>query len=283
MDAGDAPLDFCARAVRAADYDRYLTTLFAPTDARAALLALYAFNLEIARIREHVSEPLLGEVRLQFWRDVIGEIYAGRPRPHQVALALATVVQAHDLPRESFDRLIDARAFDLEDDPPVSLGALESYADETSATLIVLALRALGVADEAVAGTARHVGIAWALIGLIRALSFHAGQNRLYLPQEVMAQTGVREADILTGRFTPELGEAVRTLSELARRHRADAHSGRTRVPRVAVPALLPAVLCELYRSRLARTGYNPFDPRLRISGLRRQVALTLAAWRGRY
>ena len=283
MDAGDASVDYCARAVRAADHDRYLTALFAPRDARAALLALYAFNLEIARIRENVSEPLLGEVRLQFWRDVVGEIYAGRPRPHQVALALAMAVEAHNLPRESFDRLIDARAFDLEDHPPVSLSALETYAEETSATLVVLALRTLGVADEAVEGAARHVGIAWALVGLIRALSFHAGQNRLYLPQDVMARTGVREADILTGRFTPELGEAVQTVAELARKHLADAQLGRTHVPRAAVPALLPAVLCELYRSRLVRTGYNPFDARLQISGLRRQVALALAAWWGRY
>ena len=115
------PGAYCANEVRRFDNDRYLTALFAPARGRRALMALYAFNLEIARVRESVSEVLLGQVRLQFWRDTIAEIYSARPRRHLVALALADAVRGHDLSRDHFEQLIDARAFDLEDEQPASV------------------------------------------------------------------------------------------------------------------------------------------------------------------
>ncbi len=77
-------LSDCARLLRRYDYDRFLTGLFAPAGRREALYAVYAFNLEIARTREAVSEPMLGQIRLQWWREAIEEIYAGRVRRHEV-------------------------------------------------------------------------------------------------------------------------------------------------------------------------------------------------------
>jgi phytoene synthase len=62
----------CEALLRAADKDRFLTTLFAPAEHRNALIALYAFNVEIARVREVVREALAGEIRLQWWSDIFG-------------------------------------------------------------------------------------------------------------------------------------------------------------------------------------------------------------------
>ena len=122
-----------ARIVRARDHDRFLTTLFAPPARRAALLALYAFNYEVAKTREMVHEPLLGQMRLQWWRESIAAVYdSGALRRHEVVEPLAEAIRAGGLTRAHFDRLIDAREADLADAPPPSLAALEDYAAATS-------------------------------------------------------------------------------------------------------------------------------------------------------
>ena len=169
---------YCAEQVRRFDNDRFLCFLFAPTAEREALAAVYAFNLEVARIRESVAEPLLGQMRLQWWCDAIEGIYGGRPLRHQVVVALDEAVRTFNLSRHHFERLLEARAFDLDNAPPADLAALVDYADATSATLSALALEVLGVHDARVGQAARDVAIAWALVGLIRAIPFHARARR---------------------------------------------------------------------------------------------------------
>src|SRR5437868_8779988 len=143
--------------VRRHDPDRYQTALFAPAERREALLALYAFNYEIARVRETVSEPMLGQIRLQWWREVLDAVYAGMPlRQHPVVLPLSAAIREFALSRGYFDRLIDSRERDLADAPPASLGALEAYAEESSTPLIRLALEVLGVRSVALDAVARH-------------------------------------------------------------------------------------------------------------------------------
>src|SRR5947209_11426724 len=120
-----ARLSPVAALVRRHDLDRYQTALFAPAGRREALLALYAFNYEIARVRETVTQPMLGQIRLQWWREVLDTAYAGAPpRNHPVAIALTTAIREFGLTRELFDRLVDTRERDLVNDPPASLAAL---------------------------------------------------------------------------------------------------------------------------------------------------------------
>ena len=274
--------EYCSGEARRHDHDRYLAALFAPQPARHALMALLAFNQEIARIRESVSEPALGDIRLQFWRDAVGQVFAGAPPAHPVALALAEAVVAHGLTRALVDRLIEAREADLDSAAPATLIALESYAEATSGALAELELEALGVSNDAAASAARHVGIAWALTGLVRAVPFHAAQRRLYVPSETMAACGLSEGEVFAGRYTPALGKAMAVMLEAAAHHLVEARALRAEVPRAALPALLPAVLCTLYQARLARGGHNPYR-RTALSVARRVAALTLSSKRGRY
>src|SRR5882757_11213860 len=90
--------DHCEDLVRAGDKDRFLATLFAPQKYRRPLYALYAFNLEIARIRETAHEPMPGEIRLQWWRDVLGGAGRGEVDAHPVAGALRDTVVRYRLP-----------------------------------------------------------------------------------------------------------------------------------------------------------------------------------------
>src|SRR5216683_1585997 len=115
-----------ARLVRQHDRDRFLTALFAPAARRDELLALYAFNYEIAKTREVVSEPVLGQIRLQWWRESLDAIYAGDPvRGHEVATPLAAAIRGRGLTRAHFDALIAAREFDLGGEAPESLAGAD--------------------------------------------------------------------------------------------------------------------------------------------------------------
>ncbi|MGH6961103.1 MAG: phytoene/squalene synthase family protein [Dongiaceae bacterium] len=285
--AGHADEAYCLEQVRRYDRDRYLTALFAPAARRPALLALYAFNLEVARTREMIREPMMGRIRLQWWRDCIAEIYAGRPRQHQVVLPLARAIGDHGLPRAPFDRLIDSREADMAGEPPADLAALVDYADATAGGLGLLALDVLrGRRDRTgptLADAARHVGIAWALTGLLRAVPFHARAGRLHLPQASLDRAGVSARALLEQRPAPTLPAVVREVVDAARTELQTARQLGRGAARADLPALLPAVLAARYLDRIERSGFDVFDRRVAEAPPGRLWWLALAMLRGRF
>ena len=249
-----------AALVRRHDRDRFQTALFAPDAARGALFALYAFNYEIARVRESVREPMLGQIRLQWWREAIDAAYGeARPRRHEVVEPLTAAIRAHGLGREHFARLIDTRERDLVDAPPTTLAALEDYAEGTSAPLIRLALEALGAATPQTRSAATEIGIAYALIGLVRAMPAHARTGRSMIPEEVAAEAALDPADDAALRATPALRRAVEIIARAASRRLAAARAMRRDLPKAALPALLSARIAAHALKRLERAGFDPF------------------------
>lgn len=273
---------YCAEQVQRFDYDRYLCALFVPEAVRPHVLALYAFNVEVARIRELVREPMMGQIRLQWWRDEI-ESAAGQKRQHPVAIALREAISACNLSRSLLLRLLDGREHDLSDDAPASLDVLEDYADATAATLTQLTLEVLGVDDEAAQAAGRDVGIAWALTGLLRAVPFHARQRRLYLPRDLLDRAGIAPDQLFEGRARHALAPIARDISARARSHLVAARVERSAVSRRAVPALLPAILADLYLDRLERTGFDLFVSTPQREPGTRVLRVAWAAVRGRY
>lgn len=278
-------LSYCADQVRRYDPDRFLTALYAPADRRDALMTLYAFNLEIAKVRESVSEPMLGEIRLQWWREAIEEAYADGPvRRHAVVEPLAATIRIRGIARAHFERIIDARAFDLDDDPPETVAALCAYAENTSSALVHAVLDVLDAADNPDAvKAARHLGVAWAIVGLIRAMPHHLRQRRLYLPRDIEIETGLDRRSMLELHNSPSLEAAIAILADIAYAELAAARAVRDRVPRTALPALLPGVLADGHLKRLERAHYNVFDPRLAQRPGLLSARLTIAAMRRRY
>jgi len=253
-----------AALVHRHDRDRYQTALFAPADRREALFALYAFNYEIARVREIITQPMLGQIRLQWWREIIDAAFAGAPpRQHEIAEPLAAVIGGHRLTRAHFDRIIDTRERDLADEPPATLAALEDYAEGTAATLLYLALEVIGVTDPAAHGSAREVGIGYALAGLLRAKPFHARAGRCYIPADLAERAGLDLQDYVALRDTPALRAAAKEIANAAAGHLQAARRNRREVPRKALAALLPAVITDRFLARLKQAHYNPFAPEL--------------------
>jgi NADH dehydrogenase [ubiquinone] 1 alpha subcomplex assembly factor 6 len=278
-------LSYVADQVRRFDHDRFLTALFVPAARREAVLALFAFNLELARARELVREPMMGLLRLQWWRDAVEGIYGGAPRRHEVIAPLAAAIRDHRLERGLVDRLIDAREADMNPAPPADLAALAGYAAATSGTLARLVMAVLagsGGVPPGAGDAAEAIGSAWALTGLIRAVPFHARARRLYLPQTVIDRAGLDVGELFELRSSPALAEACRVVAEAAGERLAEGRRRGRVVPRALRPALLPATLADLYLARLARAGCDPFDPRVQQPAPGRAWRLLLASLAGR-
>jgi NADH dehydrogenase [ubiquinone] 1 alpha subcomplex assembly factor 6 len=257
--------------VRSVDFDRYLSSLFVPHAQRAELSVLYAFNYEVARTAETVSQPIAGQIRLQWWRDRIAELYRGAAIDHRLVEALGRTIAAHDLPRPLFDALIDARDHDLEDAPFATLTDLEDYADATSGHVMRLAARILGAGDTLDAD-ARPLGIAYALTGLCRALPYHASRRRLMLPVDRFVASGISIEHVFSGTAGQRLRPLIEDLVERARSH-LSARRGE-RIARPVLPALLPASLVPLYLRKLTRPGFDALRDSTEVPVPRRQLAM---------
>ena len=218
----------CEELVRSGDKDRYLATLFAPAKYRRGLFALYAFNLEVARVREIAREPMPGEVRLQWWAEVLSGTGRGEVAANPVAAALREVVVRFRLPPRMLADLIEARRFDLYDEPMASLATLELYAEKTSSSVIELAARILNDGrDPGIRELARHAGIAYAITGLLRAFPIHTARYQLYIPAEVLQRHRAHSEDVFAEKPTLELRAARQKIH--CRRHcaMADGRNGR--------------------------------------------------------
>ena len=280
MPAALSPVGALARV---ADYDRYLSALFAPAGSREALFALIAFNYEIARIPEAVSEPMLGRIRLQWWREVLEAVYGGeQPRRHEVAVPLATAIRSRSLDRAAFDALLDAREGDLDADGPPDLAALERYAAATGGGLTALMLAAAGVEATPALEAGRRVGTAWSLIGTLRAAARIAAQGRVMMPADLLAAAGVTADDLRAGRAYDRQAAAEPAACRAAQLL-GEARRVRRMVPWQARGVLLIARLADLYLARLRRAAWDPRHPSLAVGLLRKQTAMLTGAVTSRY
>ena len=255
-----------AGSVRAADPDRYFSALFAPADKRPLLLALYAFNHEVARIAETVREPMLGAIRLEWWRETVEGAARGTPRNHDVARGLAALFAAGTVDPADFEAIIAARAFDANAERFADFAALEAHLDATGGALMRLAIRVL----DGDAELARPAALAYGLAGLVRSLPFHNARHKLYLPEDMLAALSLTPEVFFTLHDDPRRTAALRQMALRARDHFLAARQGPK--PRAALPALLPAALVPVYLRRMNRE----------VPLHRRQMALLAAAMKKR-
>ncbi len=254
-------LDACAELVRRGDPDRHRATLGAPPKAQARLWPLYAFNLEIARAPWLTQEPLIAEMRLQFWADTVAEAARdAAPRAHEVAAPLAALIRDRGLPLAPFEAMIEARKRDIPRAPFDDTEALLSYIDDTAGALTGLAARALGAGEGAlpvVAEFARGAGLAnW----LMAAPALEAAGQPPLPP-------GAEPADL-----------AAQGLAALR-----GARARRAQVPRAALPALLTGWQADAVLTHAARDPVAVAEGRLLPSEFRRRGVLLWRALSGRW
>jgi phytoene synthase len=243
---------FAAEFLRANDRDRYFATLLLETRTRDALSALYAFNADVASIRERAREPAAGEIRLQWWRDALDGDGHGAVRQNPLAEALLDTIAAYGLPVPELLRLLDARRFDLYDDPMPDVASFEGYAGETSSVLYQLGAMILNGGRPIEPGDAAgHLGVAHALIGHLRAFGYNAAQGRIFLPWSVLAANGIDESEVFTGTMSEGLAEALGQLAEMAQGHLTKAGTAIDLLPRSARAAFAPMAVLGVQLKRL--------------------------------
>lgn len=251
----DTDTVYCRNLLATYDYDRYILSCAVQPALRPALWAIYAFNHEIAKIRESVNDIHAGHIRLAWWHEALAAYRTGQPMPaHDVARALGQTIATYHLPMDAMDALIDARSFDLDGTTPATLEGMACYADASNTPLLQLAAQ---IADaQETPETLKALGTAYGLCGLIRALPYMAAQKRCVLPASMLYDIGLMPEQIDHLGPSAKLNTAIkqvcaRGLSELATA--APVHPLFKKHKKMTA----------FYLNRIARAGYNPFDVRV--------------------
>jgi len=242
--------------VRRVDEDRWLASRFAPAPVRARLIALYAVNYEIARTAESVTQEGIGDIRLAWWREAIGDLYRGAVRPHPAIAAYARAVAEAGLPQAPLDQIIEARGKDLDARPFETWDALDAYLDATAGNLIALAIEACGESGaREISAFTREAGRAWGYAGLLRAEAHWRARGRSFYPRGG--------------------GENAEAMRERARHSYAEAKRMAPALPGALFPAFGYAALVPRYLKALAQgRGEAPL--------IARQFSLIAASATGR-
>ncbi len=274
--------EYCQQLVNLDDRERYLISLFAPQKVQNSLWALWAFNQEVAKIRENVSEQMLGEIRLQWWFDALDEIKQGQEREHPVIQALSLSGFSHTI-FSLLEESLDARRLDILDGGPADFDGLLTYANGVGGALQEAALR-LSLndkkpTDDAVT-VARSVGQAWTMLGLVRALPFHWQSGRSYMPNDATDGMAMPDAEQAFSKLKPIITRMV----DFVEAKSVEAIKGRRDLNKGEDITLLNAKLINMHLKSLRLANGNPFElPLHEISDFKKLKGLIAASWFKRY
>lgn len=270
--------DTVRRIARDGDPDRTLAVLFGPREACADLFALIAFNVELARIAEQVSEPALGAIRLQWWREAVERAAKGEATDHPVADALGAAIKRRELSRERVEALIEARGFDVETRIMPDWAGLEAYLAATAGGLFALGAQCLGSHEQSLDRAAASAGVAYGLTGLMRALPVHAASGRVYLPADALKRHGTSPEALLAGKSSAGLNTVLAELRGRAREAFVEARRHIAPLDPGARAAFRPLSLVDPYLAALEKEGRDPLRDIAAINPLYR--FWRVASWR---
>jgi len=281
-DAKQRRLDDAATAalVRQRDRDRYWSVLFAPKLKRPSLLALYAFNAELDHVLALVSEPMAGQIRLQWWRDAVDLASPGSRTGNPVADALSVAIAQHNLPKDRLIGMVDARVPAMFGDPPLDDRALKASLSETEGAVFELAAAILGNRGESAKLAAAHAGVAYGLTETLLRLPFLASRQKAILPSSYLESRGIDLAAIHRGETSESFGAALADLRGVASRALQQFRATAADLDPSAWPAFLPLTLVKPYLRAMAAPDFDPLHTVVAISPLRRFWRIWRAARR---
>ncbi|KAI0056570.1 hypothetical protein BV25DRAFT_1565467 [Artomyces pyxidatus] len=282
--AVEDPDAYCKAFVRKHDYESFLVSQFYPKAKQKGYFALKAFYVELSTIQDSVSNAMIGEMRMQFWRDAVKAMSDGRPPHHPIAIALHNASQAGNLAPYHLKRIVDARASELQAPAHLTVDSLTAHAESTSSTLIYLLLALMQLSSETLSHAGSHLGVAQSISTLLRALPFHASKGRMVIPAEITAKHGVSQEDVFRrGPAAPGLDDAVFEFATVANDHIITARDmfkdTGGKVPRVAMPVFSAGIPVTTYLQRLEAVNFDVFHPSLQL----RHWKLPWRVWRSYY
>ncbi|XP_004697524.1 NADH dehydrogenase (ubiquinone) complex I, assembly factor 6 isoform X1 [Echinops telfairi] len=274
---------YCLELLRRRDYESYLCSLLLPAESRRAAFALRAFNVELAQVKDSVSEKPIGLMRMQFWKTTVEDLYQDNP-PHQpVALELWKAIKRHNLTKRWLLRIIDEREKNLDDKVYRNIQELETYAENTQSSLLYLTLEILGIKDLHADHAASHIGKAQGIVTCLRATPYHGSRRKVFLPMDICMLHGVSQEDFLRKNQGKNVRDVVYDIASQAHLHLKHARSFHKNVPLKAFPAFLQTVALEDYLKKIQRVDFNIFHPTLQQKNTLLPLSLYIQSWRKRY
>ncbi|XP_066572037.1 NADH dehydrogenase (ubiquinone) complex I, assembly factor 6 isoform X2 [Amia ocellicauda] len=255
---------YCIDLVRSRDYEGFLCSLLLPVPSRRSSIALRAFNVELAQIKDAVSQKTIGLIRMQFWKTAVEDIFKDDP-PYQPVTS--------ELWREK----------DMEDQAYRNLQELESYSENTQSSLLYLLLEALGVRDVHADHAASHIGKAQGIITCLRAIPYNSQRRKVYLPMDICMLHGVSQEDFIRGSREKNVRDVVYDIASQAHTHLQHARTFTKNVPLNAFPALLHTVALEDYLERARKADFDVFHPALQQRNPLLPLHLYLRSWKKIY
>lgn len=272
---------YCLAQLKRYDHDRYLAVLLAPADLRPKLAALYAFEVELERVPHTVSEPMLGEIRFQWWRDVLESLTPASRPGHEVAEALAETLFDTDLDPAGLLPLVDVHADRLTAEPSATLDAWVAEARRAATTSLQARLALLNCGD-AENDAMLSLEVAAQMARLLRSLPFYAGAQHLILPLDLMGEHDVDPHDVFQGVARPGLKALIGDLLQEAERHYIAGEKLDVSSPAL-LHGLLPTALTSLYVKRMRARSFDPLRHNSDVPAFRRQLRLLRVLWSKRF
>ncbi|XP_050022139.1 NADH dehydrogenase (ubiquinone) complex I, assembly factor 6 [Alexandromys fortis] len=274
---------YCLELLRKRDYESYLCSLLFPAECRSSVSALRAFNVELAQVKDSVSEKAIGLMRMQFWRKAVEDIYHDNP-PHQpVAAELWKAVKRHNLTRRWLMRIIDERVKRIDMEQDKTLSWVQMMSRTISVDLLCLVSVILGVKDLHADHAASHIGKAQGIVTCLRATPYHGSQRKVFLPMDVCVQHGVSQEDFLRRNHDKNVRDVIYDIASQAHLHLKHARSFHRSVPAEAFPAFLQTVTLEDYLKKIQRVDFDIFHPSLQQKNTLLPLSLYIQSWRKRY
>jgi len=262
--------EFIQEELKANDPEHYLACLYMPEEIRHCAMTLYAFNAEIARIPFLVSEPMPGEIRIQWWRDLLKS--GGNVGSGPLAEALLQVCENYNLPRDVLDNALEARIFDLYQDPMPDMGTYEGYLGETVSSFLQVISVANGLERSSeLADACGHAGVA---IGIARHLSLCAQsriRRQVYFPLTLLQEQGLDREHWLANENPNEKTAVIQKMIMLAHNHLSNAKTAITKLPKDKRSVFLPTVFVEKLLSKISKNPSMCLAKPVVLSPLQRQ------------
>ncbi|KAJ8411629.1 hypothetical protein AAFF_G00164370 [Aldrovandia affinis] len=274
---------YCIDMVRSRDYDGFVSSLLLPEASRRSSLALRAFNVELAQVKDSVSQKTIGLMRMQFWKTAVEEIYRDFPPAQPVSAELWRAVKKHRLTKRWLLRIISEREKDMEDRPYRTLQELEAYSENTQSSLLYLLLESLGVTDLHADHAASHIGKANGIVTCLRAAPYHSQRRKVYLPMDICMLHGASQEDFIRGSREQNVRDVVYDIASQAHTHLQHARSFSGNIPAEATPAFLLTVVLEDYLQRVRKVDFDVFHPSLQKRNPLIPIQLYLRSWKKMY
>lgn len=258
---------FLASEVKSNDYYRFICCLFAPEVMRERLFSLYVFNYEISKVKDIISEPMVGHIRISWWREAIEEIYVGKPaRQHEILKSLQQAINETALPKEMLVGIMDANQNQIEFVSPRNIADLESVANQTSTGLLEVSLYLLCQKNGEGLEATKHIGIAYGLVEIMRSMRASASNSRLMLPEDLLVQQGITVDEIYSGKNLDRVKPIVKEICDIAESHLKKADALRKSHPKSALPVYLHSVVASCFLKRIRKNDYDLFHSDLEIN-----------------